>query len=505
MITLQRRFMLAALVAIVFSGSALAERLPRPAGLEPAIQFWQRIYTELSVSEGVIHDSGHAMTVVGRVDIEPPPNWQARRETVRDALERYRGGLKALADQGMQPANDFQARLLARLPAATDAAAARRLAERLRFQGGLRERFKAGLVRSGRWRDHIRSVLEEYGAPPALVALPHVESSFNPRARSHAGAAGLWQFTSGTGRRFLRIDPVLDERLDPWASTRAAAALLVHNHAEINSWPLAITAYNHGLNGMRRAVREVGTRDYLTIQREYTGRYFGFASRNFYPALLAAAEVDANARHYFGDLEQDPPLEPFRVVLPHYTPLETLLDGIDVDEAMLQRLNPALGPAVWDGRKFIPGGYALALPGDAGVDWSGQVAALPGTRLYRDQRPDVAHRVVSGDTLSQIAMRYDVDLQALMAHNNIRDPRRLRAGQRLQLPMAGGMPEAVGGRHYEVRPGDTLGAIAMQHGVETRALVQLNDLDNPDRLRVGQRLVIGEGPQVAVVDTAIEP
>ncbi|MEX0430093.1 lytic transglycosylase domain-containing protein [Spiribacter insolitus] len=505
MITLQRLLMLAALAAIIFSGPALADRLPRPAGLEPAVEFWQRVYTELSVSEGVIHDSGHALTVVGRIGIEPPPNWQARRDTVRAALKRYRAGLNALADQGMQPADDFQSRLLTRLPAGTEADEARQLAQRLRFQGGLRERFREGLVRSGRWRAHIREVLEAHGVPPALVALPHVESSFDPRARSHAGAAGLWQFTSGTGRRFLRIDPVLDERLDPWASTRAAAELLAHNYAEIGSWPLAITAYNHGLNGMRRAVREVGSRDYLTIQRNYTGRYFGFASRNFYPALLAAADVDANAQRYFDDLRKDPPLEPVRVALPYYTPLETLLEGVAVDEATLQRLNPALGPAVWDGRKFIPGGYALALPAAGAGDWSEAVAALPGTRLYRDQRPDVAHRVVPGDTLSQIARRYDVSLQDLIAHNGIHDPRRLQAGQRLRLPMAGGMPEAVGGRHYEVRPGDTLGAIAMRHGVETRQLVQLNELDNPDRLRVGQRLLLGQGPQVAVVDTATVP
>ena len=505
MITLQRLTLLAALVVSLLAGPAVAERLPRPAGIEPAVDFWKRVYTELAVTEGIIHDAGPALTVIGRIDVAAPPAWQARRSAVREALARYRDGLEQLAAQGMQPAGDFQAHLRANLPEAMTPAEARRLAERLRFQGGLRERFRDGLERSGRWRGYIREVLAERAVPAELVALPHVESSFNPLARSHAGAAGLWQFTAGTGRRFLRIDPVLDERLDPWASTRAAAALLAHNHAEIDSWPLAITAYNHGLNGMRRAVREVGSRDYMRIQRDYKGRYFGFASRNFYPALLAAADVDREAGRYFPDLRREPPVEPARVELAHFTPMATLLEGTALDSATLQQLNPALGPAVWDGRKFIPRGYALALPAAAGADLRQAIAALPRARLYRDQRPDVAHRVAAGETLSGIALRYGVDTRTLMARNGIDNPRHLQAGQQLRLPVAGGMPRAVGGEHYEVRPGDTLGAIALQHGVDTRDLVRLNGIDDPDRLRVGQRLQIGDGPQVAVVDTATEP
>ena len=94
--------------------------------------------------------------------------------------------------------------------------------------------------------------------PAALVALPHVESSYNPIARSFVGAAGLWQFTRSTGRRFMQIDHVVDERRDPFLSSVAAASLLQYNYSILKSWPLAITGYNHGVAGMRRAVKKFG-------------------------------------------------------------------------------------------------------------------------------------------------------------------------------------------------------------------------------------------------------
>jgi len=480
MLTLRRVMQMFLLLA--GAGPVAAEApgsLPVPAALEPAVAFWERIYTEVGVDEGVIHDTDGQMRIIARIDVPRPPQWAARRNAIADALAHHRAALEAEGS-----------------PA---------LAERLRFQGGLRQRFREGLERSGRWRPHIRAALAERGVPAALAALPHVESSFNPRARSHAGAAGLWQFTAGTGRRFLRIDPLIDERLDPWRSTTAAAALLAHNYAEIGHWPLAITAYNHGLNGMRRAVREVGSTQYMEIRETYEGARFGFSSKNFYPALIAAVRVDREAREHFPGLERDAAVEVMRVELPHYTPVDTLLAGLAVDRATLQRLNPALGPSVWDGRKFIPRGYGLVLPGADPLDWASAVARLPGDRLYQSQRPSQAHLVQAGQTLSGIAARYGVDVATLMAANGIGDPRHLRAGQRLDLPLAGGNPQPVGRRHYEVRPGDTLGAIAMRHDVGTDQLMRLNELDHPDRIQAGQQLIVSRTASVAVVDMADEP
>jgi membrane-bound lytic murein transglycosylase D len=487
------------------AAAGVPERLPVPDALEPAVAFWQRIYTDIPVDEGVIHDIRGRMLIVDRVTVPRPPHWQARREAVAQALARNREALRALAAQAMQPDGPDQAALLARLPATMDAAEVRALAERLRFQGGLRERFREGLERSGRWRDHITAVLAEYGVPRALAALPHVESSFDPRARSHAGAAGLWQFTAGTGRRFLRIDPLVDERLDPWKSTRAAARLLARNHAALDDWPLAITAYNHGLNGIRRAVREVDGTGYMAVRKSYDGPRFGFSSRHFYPALIAAARVDRNAGAHFPGVRRDERLGTIRVQLPHYTPLDTLVDGLPVNRATIVALNPGLGPSIRDGRQFVPRGHGIVLPARPGVDWSSAVAGLPGDRLYRDQRAHRTHRVAAGQTVSGIAQRYDVDLQRLMAANAIEDARALRAGQILDLPVTGATPEPVGKMRYRVERGDTLGGIAVRYDVGTDELIRLNELDDPHRIRVGQQLVISRSAAVAAVDITRQP
>jgi len=508
MITLHRPLLLAFALAwlmltVPFASALARDGLPRPVQLEPAIDFWTRIYTEIPVDRGLIHDASDPMTVYGEVPIAEPGEWRIRRQQVRAALDEYREAFTQLAAQSMRAESALQARLLARLPADADADTALATAERLRFQGGLRERFRAGLERSGRWRPHIETLLADAGLPAELVALPHVESSFNPVARSHAGAAGLWQFTVGTGREYMTVNRVIDERLDPWRSTEAAAALLAYNYERLQNWPIAVTAYNHGRNGMLRAIKAVGSRDYVRIREEYTGARFGFASRNFYPSLLAAADVDANAERYFANIERDAPVRPIRVRLPHFTPMKTLLAGLEVDPQALEDLNPSLGPAVWDGRKFIPQGFHLALP--AGEhDWAGAVAALPGSALYQGQRPDRQHAIASGETLSQIANRYGVGIDTLMASNGIANAHQIRAGQELRLPSAGAMPAPVGGRHYEVRPGDTLGAIAQRHNIATDDLEALNALDNPDQLQVGQRLRIDGAPRVAVVDTGEE-
>ena len=203
--------------------------------------------------------------------------------------------------------NNEEERILKLFPEGTSNAEFRAAAGRLRFQLGQSDRFRAGLIRSGTWKPYIHDVLAKRGLPLELAALPHVESSFDPTGYSKVGAAGMWQFMRSTGVRYMRIDHIVDERRDPFFSTDAAARLLADNYSVIQSWPLALTAYNHGLAGMRRAVQQQKTTDIATIVAKYQSRSFGFASRNFYTAFLAALEIDSNPERYFPNLKLDPP------------------------------------------------------------------------------------------------------------------------------------------------------------------------------------------------------
>ncbi len=125
----------------------------------------------------------------------------------------------------------------------------------------------------------MQKIFRAEGLPAQLAYLPLVESSFNIRARSGAGAVGMWQFIPETGKKFMRIDDKVDERRDPMASTRAAARLLNENYRILGSWPLAITAYNHGTEGIFRAIESVGSRDLVELIRHYRSPTFGFGNR----------------------------------------------------------------------------------------------------------------------------------------------------------------------------------------------------------------------------------
>src|SRR5262249_1200748 len=172
--------------------------------------------------------------------------------------------------------------------------------KRIRCQRGLRERFGEGLHTAGRYFPAMERIFQEHDLPVELTRLPLIESCFDVRAYSKVGAAGIWQFMPKTGRLYkLRVTKHVDERRDPIASTRGAARFLDQLHDNLGTWPLAITAWNHGPAGMARAVREVGTEDIAAIVQEYQSRSFGFASRNFYAEFLAALDVERHATAYF--------------------------------------------------------------------------------------------------------------------------------------------------------------------------------------------------------------
>ena len=256
--------------------------------------------------------------------------------------------------------------------------------DRIRFQLGQADRFHEGLIRAAAWEAISSRVLEQHGVPADIAALPHVESSFNPAAYSKVGAAGLWQFMPSTAKRFMRVDGLVDERLDPDRATEAAANLMLYNYRLLGSWPLAVTAYNHGPGGLRRAQEELGTSDIAMIVKRYQGATFGFASRNFYVAFLAALEVDRNAEKYFGPITRAARHRSTTVELPDYIAVDALAKAFKVDMGALRVLNPALRPPIWSGARLVPRGYSLRIPGtpppaEIAAAW----ARMPLTQRYR--------------------------------------------------------------------------------------------------------------------------
>jgi membrane-bound lytic murein transglycosylase D len=429
---------------LVFAAAGADETFPQPPELQRDVDFWVSIFTHYSTDQGVLHDNRNLAVVYERVDLPAKMSRRERQRQVEKRREKLQAVLKTLASGKRDSLTAEEARVLALWPDDVTNSTLKAAGKRIRYQQGLEDRFQEGLVRAGRYRTHIEKEFAALGVPVELAALPHVESSYNTDARSHVGASGIWQFTRSTGRRFMRIDHVIDERNDPFTATQAAARLLAYNYSITGNWPMAITAYNHGLAGARRAMREYGDTAYVDIMRKYNGRTFGFASRNFYVAFLAAKEVDQNFDKYFPGLVAARAIDFEETKLPAYIAVKELTAGLGVTPAQLAAHNLALQPTVWQGSKHLPKGFEIRLPKtmlDAPID--NLIANIPGDKWQTAQLPDLFHTIARGDTLSQIAEAYHTRVSTLVALNGLGSAGRIRAGQRLRLPAAGPAPSAV--------------------------------------------------------------
>lgn len=430
---------------LLFSNFLLAaETFPQPEELQPDIDFWVDIFTQYTTDQGVLHDSRNLGVVYEHIDFSAGLDRRARQRAVSRRREVLKAALNALASGKRDKLSELEAHVLSLWPDDVSSSTLASAAKQIRYQQGLQDRFREGLIRAGRWRAYIHKEFTTLGVPVELAALPHVESSYNPNARSHVGASGIWQFTRSTGRRFMRVDHVLDERNDPFAATRGAGKLLAYNYSITGNWPMAITAYNHGLAGVRRAMREYGDTAYVDILRKYKGRTFGFASRNFYVAFLAAKHVDQNVEQYFPGLVPERPTEYAVLKLAGYISFADFAEQLGLSVRELARHNPALQATVITGNKHLPGGFSVRVPAHLLSATPEEIlVAIPDSAWQAEQLPDMFHTVQRGDTLSQIAEAYKTRVSTLVALNNLSSSNRIRAGQKLRLPAAGPAPVAA--------------------------------------------------------------
>jgi len=486
--------------------AAAADPFPIPAALGPNVAFWRKVYAMWGLGQVALHDAEHTDLVYQVVDLPAPVGesmTRAQRDFVKSRMHRLQRRLKHIAESAghAQKLNSEDRALMRHIIDAADKTALRDASERVRSQRGLRERFRRGLELSGRYDRIFRAVFREAGLPEDLAYLPHVESSFHNQARSSAGAAGMWQFTRLTGKRYMRVDRTIDERLDPVVSAQAAARYLRHAHDVLGSWPLAVTSYNHGVAGMARAKEQHGE-DLGMIVREYDGPSFGFASRNFYAEFLAARELARDhSRRFHKTLSKEPALVLDRVLLKRASSTAALARRYGLRMDRLAACNPSWRDAAARGAARLAAGTAVWLPAGTlrRLGATKAAVAIAATRVVpsqmsREPKPRVrraaVHVVKRGDTLYDIAKWNHTSVRRLLALNGLgtADSRKLRPGRKLRLP--GRASAAAARKIHVVRKGDCASVIAAEHGVKVSELLAVNQLPRDAVLHPGQRLGI---------------
>lgn len=414
------------IVSIASTTPCFAELPPGfpSAGLEDRVDFWEKVFTIYGEDDYIIHDNFRVNLIYA---VATEQGRRSRIRTVRATLDQIQR--KILKPEEMNSEERRIYDLIAEAGVEMTAGNIAVLRRRVHAQRGIKERFISGIILSGRYLSYFKQVFEDVGVPTILTLLPLVESSFENRAYSSAGAAGIWQFTRSTGRQYMRVVRGRDDRLNPAIATRSAARLLKKNYERLRSWPLAISAYNHGRAGMARALAKHGP-DLPTIIRNYRSRTYGYASKNFYAEFIAAVNVYQNYEKYFGSLT-----------------LEQPEDFSNVTTQVARR-----GMLV-----------------DSGVD-------------------GVRHRVQYGDTLGRIANRYGTSVSRLMDLNRLPTDM-IFSGEILLVSISEAPMTAPSDGRYRVRWGDTLSEIAIRFGVGLRQLMDLNSMRN-STIYAGQILVV---------------
>lgn len=330
---------------------------------------------------------------------------------------------------------------------------------------------------------YVTEQLSSAGLPLEIALLPIVESTYDAFAYSPSHAAGLWQFIPTTARRFgVDRNRWYDGRRDVVASTAAAIAYLSYLHQRFdNDWLLALAAYNSGEGTVGKAVRANIKRGKPT---DFWNLKLPKETRNYVPKLLALAIIIQDSDTFNVSIPDIKDEAYFDIIqIEKQISLPKVRDITGTDDWLFSQLNAGYR------RSITPpqGSYQLLIP----TKNSAALSAFITTTDPKNWIPYTEYIVVNGDTLSDIAIRFDTKTEAVKSSNNLVSDF-LSIGQLLVIPKGNGdaTPEKTGRYeiiNHRVVPGDTLSALAEQYESSVKELRSLNALRG-EFIQVGQLL-----------------
>ncbi len=339
--------------------------------------------------------------------------------------------------------------------------------------------------------------LDKKDIPLEVKYLAIVESTLNPRARSHMGATGLWQFMFATGKMHgLDVSSYVDERMDPLRSTAAAAEYLATLYRTFGDWDLVLASYNSGPGNVSKAIRRSGgSTNYWDLRQHLPRETAGYV-----PAFLATLYLFeyADEHHFQPKRPEIAFFETDTIHIKQSLSFDQISEVTGIEKEMLQFLNPAYK------LNIIPyvekESYALRLPRSsvglfvnneekiydfAKEEMVGKEKELP---RFVEAQDRIRYRVKSGDYLGKIAQKYGVGINSIKSWNNL-NSNNLKIGQYLTIYPAKSLSltqvasasvstqQQV--KHYTVKKGDSLWSISKKFpGITVQNLKSWNEISN---------------------------
>ena len=382
---------LAGLVLGAATAHAQETLFPRPAELEPQVKFWTRVYTEVDTHSGFIHDDLRMDVVYQTIKVPDDLSSRERRRRVERSVQTYRDIVAKLGTGARQNLNAEEQRVLALFPEGVSNAELKAAAQRVRFQLGQSDRFRAGLIRSGTWKPYIYEALAKQGLPRELAALPHVESSFDPTAYSKVGAAGHVA-VHALDRRALHADRPHRRRAPrsvPCDRRRRAPA-----RGELQQ-RRDLAARADGVQPRRRghAARGRAAEDQRHRRRSCAStRAARSSSRRATSTPRSSRRSRSTRIPSSTSRESRSTRRRTRAssIVPDFMTPDTLADALNLREGALRELNPALADSVWSGDKLVPKGFKLRVPRDTFAVAEELLAAIDAKERFASAAPGSA-------------------------------------------------------------------------------------------------------------------
>ena len=354
----------------------------------------------------------------------------------------------------------------------------------------------------------FEQALDKYDIPLEIKYLAVVESALNPRAGSHAGAKGLWQFMYATGKTYkLNVTSLVDDRMDPVKATEAACQHLLDLYNKYDDWFLALAAYNSGGGNVNKAIRRAGgLKNYWAIWP-----FLPKETRGYVPAFIAV--------NYVMSYSQEHNIYP--------TDPGIMADGVDsvtVRQPLhFDQLHEMLNIPMEDIKFFNPQYKASIIPANNKTHLSLRLPEIyidsfivHEKELYdfktkkgidraklEEEMKKVSdrsvHIVKSGESLGLIAKKYRISVNQLKTWNKLKS-NTIYPGQKLIVYKSGApvsqsdstptKSSNSGQKTHIVKSGDNLWDISKKYGVSIEQIKKLNGLTDKSVLKIGQKIII---------------